>query len=711
MNHPLFLFFLLTLLNGILLTLILLGRQTPDWLKNHGILLILLPGPLGFIVISLIMEFLGMLSMLSVPRLLIISGLLSLILLAPALRAATAIPWRKLTVGTPVSREILFFVIALLFLSNAIHPTEFLFGTRDSGPYLAAGAQAFRTGSFYFTEDQIVTADNEFKHLFYRIRQRPEFQRYGELATGFPILDPAAGRVGPRYFMLHSLWLGLFFTLFGLKAALTFATPWVGFLAFIAVYLTARAVAGVTPALLTALLMSSHLIPVWFSRYITTEMAVTAPLFTGLALLLCFDDSKNGWIPAGILAGSAVGLAHFARIDSILLVPVTLAFIALSICFRNRPRRIISFAAAYTVVLSGAALSAGIVTLPYTLETFRHLQADPLKSLLVSLGLLAVSAALTVAVYFRRAPLMALFQRRRTLLLGALIGGLTLLALHGYFLRPILNPVDEQAYRAADILTRSKSLTQMTLRWMGWYMTLPGLILALTGSFILLAGKWSVKSSFFFLTGLMYSLFFFYSQRCTPMHLWVMRRYSTVVIPVLMIGLGFSFYFFWRAVSGRRYQTAGKVVLTLGFAALLTTYTVDLQRVRRFPLWKGAVAATEEIHLMLPENAVLVLEKTPGAYFYTPLKFLYDTEVYIRHRPDLIRQWETAVNQWKNTGREVYLMTFEPAREETIGFVLERMISRRRLYPLLSQTSFEKPRKTRRFRMTYYLYRLGEDIL
>jgi hypothetical protein len=123
-------------------------------------------------------------------------------------------------------------VLLAITLPLDARPTEYVFGGRDPGAYVAAMALIGRTGGLVVTDDLVRSIPEEAVPLFFLYRENPA--RF----MGFP-LELATGRVVPEFFHLFPAFGAYLFQSMGTKGAL--ATPPVfGILGTLAVFFALR---------------------------------------------------------------------------------------------------------------------------------------------------------------------------------------------------------------------------------------------------------------------------------------------------------------------------------------------------------------------------------------------------------------------------------------------------------------------------------------
>ncbi len=703
-------------LPGISLTLLLLYRQSEKWLANWQPIIFFLPLPAGFLIISIIMESLVLLGKLSFSRVLTFSvafSVFTLLLLSKSLRKKQLKNLFRIKGNQWILLPIVFLVIYIVLTAV---PFDFIFDSTDCGTYVSSGINAFKTGSFRFYDLEIVEADQDFIDSFYyltppeRYSSAAMFHFEGVMGTSFFIRSLKTGLIEPRYFNLHPLWIGLFVKIFGLTPGVWLATPFLALCGFIGVFLLSWALAGRLASILTAGLLSVFVLQIWFGRYITTEMSTQAALMNGLAWLLIFNQDRsternNAPVFPALTAAMMIGISHFSRIDSILVAPALVLGIFIWIVFHNKTTRAWLFLSVYGLILLAASVTAIVIAHSYTMETLVHVNVYQMTKVQISILIICFLLALFLVHYLKKqsGKLSAFFQDYGKIIQITLILLICLSFIYGLVFRPILNPPNYKAFYEADSTTRSRSLSQMTVRWLGWYLSKPLLLLAIIGLSLLFYKKWSLNKAPVFLVFGLYGFYFLYAFRCTPYHYWGMRRFIPVIIPSLLIGIGYLYQeaFLW-CLKKEKLKMA--LVFALVYLSSFIFFARDLHLIYRFVFWEGAIDTLEEISAALPSNSRLILPDYPGCYLYIPLKLIFDKNVYMFQKSADLNVVMPIIRNWLNDDERVFVMSVsKPSIDYYEDFYIQPILEGQPKYPLIGNFVEKKPDTIRYHRVPYYL--------
>jgi hypothetical protein len=167
----------------------------------------------------------------------------------------------------------------------------------------------------------------------------------------------------PGFFHLLPTWVALFEGVGGRSAAYS-VNVLMALVSLFAAWAIGRRLWSEAAGTVAALLIATSFGQVWFARLPSSEMLAQALLLAAVLLTIVAHDSRSR--PAAALAGVAVGLAGFARIDSLfLLTPLAAGWL---IACRRRPVLGAAwgwYAGALALVAGHAAAHAALFARPY----------------------------------------------------------------------------------------------------------------------------------------------------------------------------------------------------------------------------------------------------------------------------------------------------------------------------------------------------------
>ncbi len=566
---------------------------------------------------------------------------------------------------------------ALLLLGLALglqaRPTEYLFGGRDPGTYVAAMATIGRTGKIVFADPAVLSIPPPFVDLFYRHPDKPGDFEWGRF-MGFPLERPETGRVLPEFFHLFPAFGAYLFQSMGIKGAL--ATPPVfGVLATLAVFFALRAWLGAGPAALAGLLLSVNVLQVWFARFPVSEMVSQLLTFLGLLAVLRFEQRlAPHW---GSLAGFAFGLSLLVRIDSVLLAAPLLVYLMIRRAHGELPlRRLLALLVPLGLLAGHATVHALVFSRKYLLSILTRPYWRQPAWVWVALALGLALAALAAQRWGPR--LLARLEARQALVTRALALALVALALYAYFVRPWLSAWagadgNEEALRWANPeglarlgFRRLAAHDAQALLRFGWFVTPLGLALGLIGLLARLR-EWKPRELLPALLTLSFALFYFYKLRVWNDYFFAMRRMIPVLLPVT---LGLSAFVLWRLLERPGARRLLGVALT---AVLLASFVRQTWPLRSYTDWKGAVAFTGELARRFTKDDVVIFEQPRSIHLLAlPLWAAHGLNVLelARFNPDPSRLNEL-IRAWGGRYRNIYFV--HTYSTDLCGVFLERV--------------------------------------
>jgi hypothetical protein len=237
-----------------------------------------------------------------------------------------------------------------------------------------------------------------------------------------------------------------------------------------------------------------------------------------------------------------------------------------------------------------------------------------------------------------------------------LAGGVVLLSAFAYFVRPLLQP-------ATSYITWPAGTTAWVLdgeNWvrLGWYLTPLGLILATLGLGWLLRQASFNRLGFFLSVGILTTLQYVYKIFNTPYHIYTMRRYVPIVLPMLMIYT--AVFLIYLLQTNRRLAKIAFGILTVGLMSGLLYQSRFVLPLREY---RGAVTQLDAVAQSLAPEAILVFNEpatsTFSDTFGPPLKFIYGHEVITIREDDpaFLTRLQTVAQE---EDRPLQLITVEP---------------------------------------------------
>ncbi|NIV35645.1 MAG: hypothetical protein GWN58_41185 [Anaerolineae bacterium] len=590
---------------------------------------------------------------------------LSVIILA----GAGVVIWRRWPVEAPKFHRpgIHEFALILLLLGCGVvyfRPHEYVLGSTDAGSYMNTGAAVARTGKLV-VHDEWTHFLSEFGSV--TLRQQPPSWRTRQLQfVGWYVDDRDPARVIPQFYPFHPTWIGIGIGLAGLPGGLLVTPVW-GILGIAAVYLASRRWFGANVGLLAATLLALTPTHIWFARYPTTEPLTLLLVFTGLLAFQTLWDEPSAGPAWGVFGASALGAAFLTRID----LPLVALAAIVAIIGRWKQGRWAKGWTAYTLTLGlfllHALLSAFFINWPYSWNTYSAVIQIVIRSSLPVLvvGLGAVFLLLVGSIVWRRnRARLAAYRWGRSVrasgLRWLLIALVVALSAYAYFLRPILEPVVYGISWPSG--NQYPVLNGQNWVRLGWYLTPLGLLMATLGLAEILRRESLDRLGFFLTVGVLTIIQYVYNIFSTPYHIYAMRRYVPIVIPMLMI------YAAVAIVTTSRVQrvwvgrpVGGSLALVLMAGLVYQARFVLPQRDLR-----GAVEQLTNLNARLKSEAIILISEPAESLFAdtlgVPLRFIFGHDIATVRRDDASVQpfIERMMEQAAQQGRPVQLIAVDP---------------------------------------------------
>ena len=516
-------------------------------------------------------------------------------------------------------------------------PYETVVNGSDGTVYLNYSWKIADTGALVFDDPLLRELPIEAREYLFVNRQPGDFWygRHTRFPGGFLIADIAEPEVSSGFSPLFPVVAALFHQAFPPRGAL-FVAPVFATLGVGGLFLVGARCGGLRAGLLAALLAAVSLPQIWFARYPVPEMVAQFFVVAGLlAVLAAFRDDRP-WLAAA--AGGFFGMAAFAKIDLLVLLPAALtAFVAWRLLARPEGggRSVVFLLAGFGPGMLHNLAHYLAYPSPYTLYVEQLVERSVLLAGIgtVLLAVLAAAGAGLIAV--RRGAGIGSWWRRAA---GWVLVGL----LAGY---------------AVVYATATGGRWPETLVWLSWYLSWPVLGLCLAGLLWLpwsgRAGRGDQGLSFLLvLTGVV-GLHYLYDPLEPGEHIWSMRRFVPVVLPgmLVVVALGAGrlvdwVYFEFRAVAA----TAVGAVL-VGFVGGPGTAVLGES------LWDGVLDRSADVAGTFPEDAaVLVSPELAGTHVQTSLAYLHDVETLLVQEDEPDDVLREVMLDWLAAGRPVFVV-------------------------------------------------------
>lgn len=607
----------------------------------------------------------------------------------------------------PITRHEVFLLIFLAGCSIIyFRPHEYVLGGNDAGGYINIGTTIADTGEFIIQNDEWTAWLRQFPEV--TLRQQPAKWRTEYLQfVGWYIDDTDASRIIPQFFPFHPTLLAVGISLGGLMGGLL-VTPLWAVLDLLVVYLLTRRLFNRNSALLATVLLAITAVFIYFARYPTTEPLTLLLVFTGLLSWQTLWDNPRSSSLWAVLGGAAFGVALLTRIDLPLVAILIYGWLILVWLQGKWNRNWLVFTVMLSLFSIYAIASAFFLNWPYVWNTYGSLFALFKNKTWLLIFAISVSVGALFIIFliwkkgwdnFNQGSWGQTIQSSqfRWFLSVTIVS----LSLYAYFVRPLLEP-------ARSYVTWPSGTTAWVLdgqNWvrMGWYITPLGILATTLGLAWILRRESLNRLGLFLSVGVLTSIQYVFKIFNTPYHIYTMRRYVPIVLPVLMI---FAAYFlvslYFTHHKRERLTQITTIVFTIIFVGGLlyqSRFVLPLRENR------GAVTQLESIAVALqPEAILLVIEPATSVFadtFGAPLRFIYGHDIATIRTDDAnAKQFLTDLYDYaENEKRPLQLLAIEPIPPNIedhlhlkpvtfIPITLQRLMSTFTDYPSITETAY-----------------------
>lgn len=577
-------------------TAVAAGTSSATWFERLVWLVLL--GQLAWALSAVILAMLGIFALLPVVILTaaVTAGLWRM---TRAARTTVAIPRHAATSWVRVAAVGVALVATIV---NGALPGEHMQTGRDGGTYTATAGWIASDGDLVIDAARPPFDDTDglgyFAAGFHEIV--PDGPLYAQFMHAFPAMMASVDLAGGLDLMIRTNALLGGFALLALYAfAERLMRPWL--------------------ALVAEVGLAGTLVFIYFTRAPFSEPLTLGMLFAGLWALdqaVALRDRSTGFI-AGLLLGGT----FLARLDG-LVVLLMLALALLPPVVTGRLRRV-----APAVLLGIAATSAvAAVDLFVFAPFYVQLHVEflvPLALAFVAVGGFAWAARTGTG----RTAVAAVVRHRRRIATGlALL--IVVAGVFAYTIRPVVHvdtwdrslPIGFLQQREGQAIDESRTYAEQSMRWLGWYLGLPGLAAGVAGWALLtrevVAHRLGRLIPFLLVFSGLTTLYL-WQPTITPDHIWADRRFLPVVFPGLLVCAAWLIDRGWTRASGTGWQVPGRIALVVlaGLCVALPLRTtlpvVDLHEEAGF-----AAQVEAACDRLGPDAALLLLDERGGAMHY-----------------------------------------------------------------------------------------------
>ena len=530
----------------------------------------------------------------------------------------------------------------LLCAALFLPPYETAVGGGDATVYLNFGRQIAHHGALAF-EDPLLrplsTASRA--ELFLNRVPLDTTGQFTRFPGGFLIADIADPTVTAGFSPLFPVLTALGHAVGSPRAALVVA-PLFATLSLVGLWCVARRLGGVHAAWLAATLTAVSLPQIWFAKLSVPETVAQCFVMAGvLAWLVACARGATRW---ALAAGWFLGLACFAKVDLLVLLPVfLLAVVAARLLTRARLGEtplLLAFLAAFGLLVAHNLVHYLSFDSHYRPAVAYLIQTFVVVSLLRDSAL--VQAGVALAVGLLAAAGVAALRRPAWRWPRWCWGWAAVVALVAY---------------GVNYVTTMPGRLDETVIWLSWYVSWPVLGLAALSLTGLVRVRRTDAAPGLAVVGLLLGvvgLQYLYNPLETGLQIGTMRRYVPVVLPLTMLFGALTVVTLLARVADARYRLG----LTLATGALLVGFVArpSLAVVGQ-PLWDEALAQTAQVARLFPDQAVvLVSPDLAGTHIQTSLAYLHDVDaILVQERNPDDQVLRRVIGDWLAHGRAVFL--------------------------------------------------------
>ncbi|MCY4662029.1 MAG: hypothetical protein OXF93_19820 [Acidobacteria bacterium] len=585
----------------------------------------------------------------------------------------------------------------LLLLSGVLFlpPFEAVVSGGDATVYVGFGRQIAETGRLEFEDELVRQLPDDVRVELFDNRIRGDATgEYARFPGGFQIPDIGDPSVTAGFSPLFPVLTALFYDLSSIHGAL-YVAPVFGMLSVGALLLVAAHFAGWRYGWLAVALTLAAMPQVWFARLPVPEMVAQWLVLSGLlAWVVALRDRTPRWAFA---SGWFFGLGCFAKVDLIVLLGVSLvAYVAWRLLAKPERGDLGIRYFPYLLVAFGLLLLHNFTHYLVFASHYRPyveflIEASFQRTLLEASGAIQIVIAVLAVLAVLGAVMVLLRRSARD---RERAGGLALVAL-------------VVAYAVNYGVMRSVRLDD-TAAWLSWYLSWPLLVAGAAALLWLAAGRASRDPGATLVVALLavVGLHYLWNPLEPSVHIWAMRRFVPVVLPLLMltVAMGVAACLDRVAPMLRGWAAAAAGLLLV---ALVARPTLALAGE---PLWRGTVAQLDEFASRFPPRAVVVASPAlAGTHLSTSLAYLHDIDtVLVQHPSPAAPLLEQAIAGWLASGRPVFLAfaAGDPLRFPAPSLTLSEPRPASIEFPMLEITRDRAPEAVYRPRIGLLVWRM-----
>jgi len=569
-------------------------------------------------------------------------------------------------------------LLVIMAASLFFHPFESITLQNDAVILTNNGINIGKTGSFTYVDLTYKEMPEDIRPVFYRNRGILSKEEVNNGMTeypgfGFNINDD--GIVNVEYLQLYPTWIGIFYTIFGLNSI--YITSLFGLLSISCIFILGKLMGNRVLGLLSSLLLVLNYAQIFFSRYPGAEMLFQFILFSGVVTFILFDKYKNNFF--GVLSALCFSQLFLIRIDAILTLPV------LFLLFLIRPiwNKYKSFVYIYIFFMT---LSVGYQITRNSTYIQAFLQEatsyfQNITNIFIILTIILIAALIIILIptnqYFHK-----MFNRwtksdgiNRIYRLGNIypdhlvnpvkINEMNLPILsqkcvyaflsvkkYIHIIIPLMI-VSWILYMYITIPNTAIGFKGMNLKLLGLYLSNLIVIMGI-GGLLLMTTRKNKNSLLFLIITLIFSFFYINNIHNQPMVPWTFRRYITVVIPALMIGVAYFYLSITEFI-------ANKNIARLFLIVIITLSISQSYPIFNYHEFDGITRQIEEISQEFDEASIIIFHNNvKRSDISVPLRYIFNKQTILieddTFNQTQIKKYKKMVSIWHDDGKKVYIV-------------------------------------------------------
>jgi len=587
--------------------------------------------------------------------------------------------------------ENLFILISMIFviIIGTIYHSEDIMGRKDAGVYISTGINLANTGSIRIKDELISKYGFENTDVFLidhkdALDGKPRWERF----AGFYVYNQD-GTIVPQFFHTYQVWVAIFYALWGIYGAL-FLNTFFSMLSLLSIFYFVKNITNSSSAFFSVIILITNAIQLWFSRLPSNEMFLQYLFFTGLYLYnLSFNEDKKY---LAVFSAISFGASFLIKTSCWLCLPVLIFFFFLN-TIKNKNNRYNLIAFLTILIFFVLAFLYGIIyTDFYLYGLYRHFirLRYPLTIFQTLLAFIAVIIDTIIATYILyKFKILKLVEKKslRLFIIAVLIISLI-----------VIYVIQAKHIETTNIWSESSNLVQI-----GWYFSIPGLILLLIGLALMIYRKNGYGYELFLLI-FFSSALFLVRKHIANEHIWATRRWAPIVVPSFAIFIGYSLGLLYE-----KKQVLTKLASIILLISILVLTIVPTRHIVFHKEYNGTIKFLNEFEKRFEKGSYILYDQMHLLYMLAlPMHYWKGyTAVLLEHQSDPQLNYKVTENveKWLSEKKNVYFIsTFDIPTIQGDEWTLKKKDFIDINLPVLEQALNKFPKNIIREKFRFYIY-------